>query len=143
MRTGDLERDLSRLFATLTPGQTVIAMARERVTSDASIAETGRESSLHLVRLWASDECARLRNRQHDTEAMTLAVLYQLVTPVSGAVVLETQAQYDRAGLQPVPPTSVPMIPEPSAVALILLAIGMVWLQSVARRKVGAGENAR
>jgi hypothetical protein len=142
LRAGDLEQDLGRLFATLAPGHTVVALARERVTPAASEAETGRESSLQLVRLWASDECARLRNRQHDREAMTLAVLYQLVTPVSGAVVLETQAQYDRAGLQPVPPTSVPMIPEPSAAALLLLAIGIIWFHRFVRRRVRTGIKA-
>jgi hypothetical protein len=142
VRTGDLEGDLGRLFATLAPGQIAIELVRERVTLAGSAAEAGSESSLHLARLWAFDECARLRSRQREKEAMNLAVLYQLVTPVSGAVVLETQAQYDRAGLQPVPPTSVPMIPEPSAAALILLAFGMVWFQRVARRKLRAGENA-
>ena len=142
LRIGDLEGDLGRLFATLAPGQIAIGLVRERVTLAGSAAEAGSESSLHLARLWAFDECARLRSRQREKEAMNLAVLYQLVTPVSGAVVLETQAQYDRAGLQPVPPTSVPMIPEPSAAALILLAIGMVWFQRVARRKLRAGENA-
>jgi hypothetical protein len=136
MQTGDLEQDLRRLFATLSPGQVAIELARERVTPTGSASEPGKQGSLHLVRLWAFDECARLRNRQHETEAMRLAVLYQLVTPVSGAVVLETKEQYDRAGLQPVPPTSVPMIPEPSAAALLLLAIGMVWFQRVVRRKV-------
>ena len=35
-------------------------------------------------------------------DALALAMKYQLVTPISGAVVLETQAQYDAAGLQPV-----------------------------------------
>ena len=142
LRTGDLEQDLRRLFATLAPGQVAVEMTRERVTPAGSAAEPGSESSLHLARLWAFDECARLRKRQHETEAMSLAVLYQLVTPVSGAVVLETQEQYDRAGLQPVPPSSVPMIPEPSGAALLLLAIGMIWFQRFVRRKLRTGEKA-
>jgi len=135
LRTGDLEQDLRRLFAALAPGQVAVELARERVSPAGSAAEPGKESSLHLARLWAFDECARLRRLQRETEAMSLAVLYQLVTPVSGAVVLETKEQYDRAGLQPAPPTSVPMIPEPSAAALLLLAIGMVWFQRVVRQR--------
>jgi ABC-type branched-subunit amino acid transport system permease subunit len=52
---------------------------------------------------------------------------YHLVTPVSGAVVLETSQQYDEAGLRPVEKGSVPTIPEPEewmliATVLVLLA---------------------
>jgi hypothetical protein len=60
-------------------------------------------------------------------QAVKLALALQLVTPVSGAVVLETQEQYDRHGLKPVSPQSVPMIPEPSS--LLMLAGGSIlWL---------------
>lgn len=45
--------------------------------------------------------------------ATDLALRYHLVTPVSGAVVLETSQQYDEAGLRPVEKGSVPTIPEP------------------------------
>jgi glycine/D-amino acid oxidase-like deaminating enzyme len=58
-------------------------------------------------------------------DAMKAAANYQLVTPVSGAVVLETQAQYAQAGLQPVSADSVPVIPEPSGGLLFLIGIGM------------------
>ena len=55
-------------------------------------------------------------------EAVLLAARYQLVTPVSGAVVLETREQYEEAGLRPVEPGSVPTIPEPEIVLLLLVA---------------------
>src|SRR6266851_1063840 len=45
----------------------------------------------------------------------------QLVTALSGAVVLETKAQYDRAGLKPAEPASVPVVPEPQTWMLILI----------------------
>jgi hypothetical protein len=60
-----------------------------------------------------------------------LAVRYQLVTPVSGAVVLETQQQYDRAGLKPVDSNTTPQIPNgsvPEPSRLMLMLIGTVAL---------------
>jgi hypothetical protein len=55
-----------------------------------------------------------------------LAVQQQLVTQVSGAVVLERAEQYQRHDLEPVDPTSVPSIPEPH-VALLLLAAALMF----------------
>ncbi|MFZ4764384.1 MAG: VIT domain-containing protein [Roseimicrobium sp.] len=64
------------------------------------------------------------------------AALYQLVTPYSGAVVLETQAQYERAGLKPVDANTTPQIPgsvpEPSRLALLM--IGLMALVSQRKR---------
>jgi Vault protein inter-alpha-trypsin domain len=56
------------------------------------------------------------------------AAQHQLVTPYSGAVVLENQQQYDRAGLKPVDAGSTPQIPtqaapEPSGALLIMLGL--------------------
>lgn len=62
-------------------------------------------------------------------EATQLAVAYQLVTPVSGAVVLETKQQYTAAGLTPVEPGTVPTIPEPEMVMLIVMVAALLlWL---------------
>lgn len=58
-----------------------------------------------------------------------LAQRYQLVTPVSGAVVLETRQQYTDAGLEPVPAGSVPTVPEPETWMLILLVLGLLTWQ--------------
>lgn len=57
------------------------------------------------------------------------AASHQLVTPYSGAVVLETQEQYDRAGLKPVDAGSTPQIPNgsvPEPHRTLLLLIGVV-----------------
>ena len=61
--------------------------------------------------------------------AVKLAVETSLVTPVSGAVVLETQQQYDENRLTPVSEARVPTLPEPHEWALIGLA-GLIacWL---------------
>jgi hypothetical protein len=61
--------------------------------------------------------------------AVALAARYQLVTPVSGAVVLETQQQYEESRLTPVSQGTVPTVPEPHEWALALIALaGSGWL---------------
>jgi hypothetical protein len=73
-------------------------------------------------------------------EAITLAARYQLVTPVTGAVVLETAEQYRAAGLKPVDPGTVPTIPEPEMVVLLIVAGAfMIWITYVKYRKTGRG----
>lgn len=61
------------------------------------------------------------------------AARYQLVTPYSGAVVLETQAQYERAGLKPVDASTTPLIPggvpEPSRMILLLVGLGSLLMR--------------
>lgn len=57
---------------------------------------------------------------------------YQLVTPVSGAVVLESQEQYQEFDLSQVDPDTVPEIPntpEPSSLLLILLGATATLMQ--------------
>lgn len=59
------------------------------------------------------------------------AAQHQLVTPYSGAVVLENQQQYDRAGLKPVDASSTPQIPNnaaPEPSSLLLLVLGLLAL---------------
>ncbi len=124
LRLGNLGDDLGRLFNGWSGQAGALEFIRERI--DATAPESnpqGGETSMHLARLWAAEEVSRLCAARHYTEAMRLAARYQLVTPVSGAVVLETQVQYERAGLQPVAPESVPSVPEPSAGVLLLLGL--------------------
>ena len=54
--------------------------------------------------------------------AAELAISHQLVTPVSGAVVLETKQMYEDAGLTPVDAQTVPSVPEPETIWLLLVA---------------------
>ena len=60
---------------------------------------------------------------------------YQLVTPISGAVVLERQEQYDQHGLEQVDKKtvphmpSVPSVPEPSSTLLLMLGIFAIGLR--------------
>lgn len=86
---------------------------------------TENKVSDQLARLWAMDEVAKTKNGK-------LAVNYQLVSYVSGAVVLETMEQYERHGLTPVDAATtpaVPNVPEPSTALLVLLGTMMACLR--------------
>lgn len=132
-RMGRLQSDLEKLFAQLSGRAKMLEYVRsnEKVEQAPNF-PNGKETSGHLARLWAHDEVIRLMASQDDKsieEATKLAVAYQLVTPVSGAVVLETKAQYAAAGLKPVDAGTVPTIPEPEMVMLISLVAGLLsWL---------------
>jgi hypothetical protein len=72
-------------------------------------------------------------------QALKLAGAYQLVTPVSGAVVLETQQQFDEAGLKPVSPDSVPTVPEPETWMLIIVSLLLLVVARLIRKRKHAG----
>lgn len=98
-------------------------------TADGKPAGDGAKSGdIQIVRLWANEQVHALAARpplgqsSRAPEATALAVRHHLVTPVSGAVVLETQQQFDAAGLTPV--TAIPL---PPAVWMIVLVLPVVW----------------
>lgn len=132
-RMDGLQRDLERLFGQLAGARRLTEFVR---TSEKSVpaldAPNVKETSAHLARLWANDEVGRLiagREKDATEKAIGVAAQYQLVTPVSGAVVLETAEQYARSGLQPVDAGTVPTIPEPEMVLLIaVVAAIFLWL---------------
>ena len=129
-RVGSLREDLERLFTGWQNGAKSLQAVRER-GPDAS-PEAGKPTSLHLARLWAASEVTRLRLARQTAEAAQLAALYQLVTPVSGAVVLETKEQFHRVGLEPVDVATVPTVPEPAT--WLVLAAGLLLLGLLRRR---------
>jgi hypothetical protein len=123
-RLSSLDQDLVRLINFLSGAVEQREFERELVpaTGD-SLENRAPESSRHLARLWANDEVERLHLAKKTADAVKLAARFQLVTAVSGAVVLENQEQFDRAGLQPVSSDTVPTVPEPGTIALCLLAL--------------------
>ncbi len=127
--------DLARLVSAWRSNDRRVSVRRERIETGESAMPAGERTSDHLVRLWANDEIARLlHGESNQRAAIGLAQRYQLVTPISGAVVLETKQQYDAAGLQPVPEGTVPTIPEPEEWALIVIAL-LVLAYAYRRRR--------
>jgi len=122
-RFSNVEEDLKDLFRSLSvsaPNWQAV-----RTTIDADSMEPGiRRATDHLVRLYAWDRIKAdlADDRPGNKEALRLALKYHLVTPVSGAVVLETQQQYKEANLKPVDSEMVPSVPEPGILALVIFA---------------------
>ena len=125
-RLGSAGDDLVRLLQDWQ--RPALQAERKRAPALAQFPEKPLKTSEHAARLWAFDEVARLMGSSQD-KAAALAQRYQLVTPVTGAVVLETRAQYDAAGLEPVPPGSVPTVPEPETWAMLLVALLLLALR--------------
>jgi hypothetical protein len=142
-RTGNLDQDLNYLFARLTGRMKTYEYVRSSKKLDAKLTSGVIETSDQLARLWANDEVARIlapQNAELEDAAITLAARYQLVTPVSGAVVLETEQQYKANDLKPVDAGTVPTIPEPEMIVLFIVAGAfMIWLAYMKYRKSGPG----
>ncbi len=137
--SGNVEADARKLFSTWSAGLPQFTFVRKQIQNEEfSNSVNFKESSSHLVRLWAFGRILELHNSEnktHSDEALRLAAAYQLVTPVSGAVVLETQAQYEEAGLTPVDPASVPTIPEPELFLLVAIAVLVLAIAMIKQRK--------
>jgi hypothetical protein len=143
VRMDHLAADLHKLFQRLTGQSKTFEFVRTSKKVKQNPAADEVKTSDHLARLWANDEVTRILNARDETlndAAITLAARYQLVTPVTGAVVLETAQQYRDAGLTPVDPGTVPTIPEPEIVVLlVVVAIFLGWLLHRKYRAVGGG----
>jgi hypothetical protein len=115
---------LGPYLAALRQDQQVPGWQWRRAASSDGLA--GRQVWDHLARVWAATTVADETSPTGEAARSTLAATYQLVTPLSGAVVLETQAQYAAHGLTPGDPAAspqVPNIPEPSTALLVLLTV--------------------
>ncbi len=127
-RLGTLEEDLRRVFTSWGGG--VPEFQRDRLpVAEASLAGEAWKTSSHLARLWARDEVSRLlvtRSPEDREKALTLSTRHQLVTEVTGAVVLERKEQYDEAGLTPVDGGTVPSVPEPETWMLLAVACALL-----------------
>lgn len=136
-RPGKLEDDLIGLILKWRGEGHSFGFARELVQrTSLSNDEFVNEPSRHVMRLWANGKIIEMARDRDKTKAMTLATSAQLVTPVSGAVVLETKSQFALAGLTPAAIETVPIVPEPGAwivfLAGAILLGGKLFLQ---RRK--------
>jgi hypothetical protein len=137
-RLSDAAGDLSFLFSYYILEGRHLELKREKVKGRAFSSGASKETSSHLARLWAHEEVMRLSGSKVKTafdQAVLVAANYRIVTPVSGAVVLQNQQQYAAAGLVPVDPAHVPTIPEPG-VWLLIVVVASLLAWTVFRRKV-------
>jgi len=121
------QSSLARLLAVWS-GRTKTYGYTRQLTNAPGEAST-QPASKHVARLWARDEALRLVRAHQSEAAATLAAQNQLVTPLTGAVVLETKAQYDQHNLKPTDPKTVPTIPEPRHLMLVALVIVLLYLK--------------
>lgn len=143
-RSNALSADLGRQIAAWAPGGMSIEARREPLTAAEVPRERANKTSGHLARLWAAEQIRQLLAKGDEPArqaATDMAMAYHLVTPVSGAVVLETAQQYDEAGLTPVDRGSVPTVPEPEE--WMLMAAAAILLGWLARRRHSAHPCAR
>jgi hypothetical protein len=123
--SGDAGADLAALVARLSAGGEGWQVSRAEGAGRA-----GPASSTHIARLWGADRLATAAGTQgrEREKAIALAHRLNIVTPVSGAVVLETDGEYKRAGLAVPNAADVPTVPEPETWALIaLVAALLLW----------------
>jgi hypothetical protein len=143
--SGDCQGDLRQFLEVCTGKRKAVDLRREE-TRSVSSSGTAVRTSNHLARLWANDQVAKLTRtgKAKDWEqAVKIAAAYQIVTPVSGAVVLESQAQYKEAGLKPVDSDAVPTVPEPELPLLLILVSLLLGGYLFMRKRAGMKSKMR
>lgn len=140
LRYGPSDEALLRLFALWQGKVKQLSLVRRSSSNLSQVLKNGYKTTSHLARLKAYDDVMRyttLKSSNDQTKAVAVAKRYQLVTPVTGAVVLETEKQYKEAGLKPIDPNQAPGIPEPKM--WMLFVIGLFVLGCFGRRKGKSG----
>ncbi len=128
-RLGDPAETLPEFFAAILAG-------RQEPTL-----KTGRQAEAPTTGTKTSDQLSRYASYLHalgsyrstgpdslDAGVIASTARHQIVSPFTGAVVLENNRQYDENGLSQVDPSSVPKvptIPEPGAATLLLAAAAL------------------
>lgn len=130
VRSGSLRSDFEKLLAQWAGKKAEFQFVREKATEPAM----GTRGGKHIERLWARDESLRRASHRQRDEAVKLAARNQLVTPLTGAGVLETKEQYDQHGLKPADAMTVPAVPEPTALSLVGVAVAAYFLPRRKRR---------
>ena len=129
-RFGGVASDLQRFFARWRAGEEERVVNRELLRR-ADVPKRAEPGSPHIVPIWAAHETAAMAAHDHDG-AVALAVKHRIVTPLTGAVVLESAAQYRQNSLDP-PGSPSTISPEPAT--CLLVAAALVVLVGSARSR--------
>jgi len=109
-RRWSLSQDLRRIFAASTQKSVKTTLVRWSSENEPSNTSPANDSTAWAMTcLWAKDRISSLLRAEipDNNAALSLAKKYHVVSPVTGAVVLETDEQYVRAGMGGAPPTEV------------------------------------
>jgi hypothetical protein len=145
----DIEKFVTALCGTSEPAY-VVARSVAPAKPDGATETVMPSLSAQLVSLWAYDETLNLIAKGDEKGAVKLAARNKLVTPVTGAVVLETDADYKKNGIDPknsdnndaskasTPVFQIGAAPEPEEYALMIVALcavaWMVWRKRLQNR---------
>jgi hypothetical protein len=124
--TGNAAADLSALVGELTA-----AGPRWTVVRTEAKAAGNAAGSPHIVRLWGAGRIAEAVEAGGAGRRAAIALAHRLniVTPVSGAVVLERDEEYKANGLDVPDAADVPTVPEPGTWALLIVLAGLLaWM---------------
>jgi hypothetical protein len=153
-RLGELKTDIENFLLALTgtsPAPYMVALSTTQDRPAGAHETVAPAVSSQLVSLWAYDQTLKLIADNKPKDAVKLAARQKLVTPVTGAVVLETAADYQRNGIDPnnpdnnatasaTPPFSIGAAPEPEEYALMLVALmavaWQIWRMKSLRRRI-------
>ncbi len=145
-RKQSLDKDLEDIFSGWTGLRKSYKFVRLKTDSQpAGPGTTAIEPCAQLSTLFTFQQTEKLLAAGKDEEAVRLASHSRLVTPVTGAVVLETKQQYLANGLDPDNPDNsstkpsfhgfnISAAPEPHEWCLIFIAAGVLFLTICKRR---------
>lgn len=134
--TGNLTESIENFIRKISVSNTEIVFNRENIVKggESSESSSNNQSSLHLEKIWANEKVYNLLENNKENEAVKIASNYHIVTPVSGAVVLENKKQYQDNNLVPVKNSEVPTVPEPEEWLLIIVVI-LFMIYTLLKRK--------
>jgi hypothetical protein len=128
-RTHTVKNDLSLYFKSLFTTIKKPIFQRTLILSK----KNAKKGSKHIARLWAKNRIDTLLTKKapslikkNTQKAIELSINYQLVTAVSGALVLENKQQYKDNHLMPVNKNTIPTIPEPHQWILAFIMVAFI-----------------